>query len=286
MGLHNLFSGEHEMDTFGFTKKKLMSFSIETQNKHIISWLSGFYQKLITNRFNPASLDLFTHQYNQILDWTGMAPFSKPESDITRIWIEAISDRIHYHRLATGNSVVRDHDLLEKVQTDDSAFSSSQLDLNCHVALDGMRSLYNVGSIFRTCEAAGFSSIILGNTLGKEHPGVQKTAMGAHQWMEQEKVMDLAQALLEKKQKGYRIIGVETIEGARPFYDIPWERNTIVVFGNEEYGISSHVLKTCDAFVHIPMFGRKNSINVANAAAVICFQMACALSQSSDRLFQ
>ncbi|MDA3788183.1 MAG: RNA methyltransferase [Desulfobacula sp.] len=264
------------MDTFGFTRKKLLLLCPETQNKHIIIWLSGFYQKLTTNRVNPASLDLFTRQYNVILFWTGMEPFIKPESNTTRLWIESISDRIHFHRSAIGTPV-RDPDLLEPVQTNAIPLSYRQPGFNCHLALDGLRSLFNVGSIFRTCDAAGFKSIILGNTPGKEHPGVKKTAMGTHQWVEQEKTKDLAQTLLEKKKKGFHIIGVETIKEARPFYDMPWEDNTILVFGNEEYGISSHVRKTCDSFVHIPMYGRKNSLNVANAVAVICFQVTGSL---------
>ncbi len=265
------------MDTFGFTKKKLLSLCLENQHRHIIIWLSAFYQKLTTNRINQASLELFTHQYNQILSWTKMKPFIKPDSNNTRIWIETISNQIHFHRSATGR-IFRDHDLLEKIQTNDLCKKSyNQIDFHCHIALDGLRSLFNVGSIFRTCEAAGFNSIILGNTQGKEHPGVQKTAMGAHKWIEQEKTADLAQTLLEKKGKGFQIVGVETIEGARPFYEVSWKRKTIVVFGNEEYGISSHVMATCDKFVHIPMYGKKNSINVANAVSVICFHIAGSL---------
>ncbi len=146
--------------------------------------------------------------------------------------------------------------------------------LNCHLALDGLRSLFNTGSIFRTCEAAGFNSIILGNMPGKEHPGVQKTAMGAHKWIDQEKTEDLAQTLIDKKLEGFQIIGIETIKDSISCHDFAWEKNTIVVFGNEEYGISSHVMDSCDKIVSIPMFGRKNSLNVANAVAVICFQIA------------
>ncbi len=205
-----------------------------------------------------------------------MKPFIRPESNTTRLWIECISDRIQFHRSAIGKPV-RDPDLLETVQTQDSSLSCRQPGFNCHLALDGLRSLFNVGSIFRTCDAAGFASIILGNTPGKEHPGVQKTAMGAHQWVDQEKTKDLAQTLVEKKEKGYKIIGVDTIKEALPFYAMPWEDNTILVFGNEEYGISSHVRATCDSFVHIPMHGRKNSLNIANAVAVICFQVAISL---------
>jgi len=266
------------MDTFGFTKRKLISLSPESRNRHIIIWLSEFYQNLTTNRVNPASFDLFSHQYNEILNWTEMKPFIKPESDHTSVWIETISDRIQYHRSFAGITV-RDYDLLEKVQTHDSSFVFRPVNFQCHVALDGTRSLFNVGSIFRTCEAAGFKSIILGNTLGKEHASVRKTAMGAHEWMEQEKTDDLAQTLVAKKKKGFKIIGIETIKGACPYNDMPWKKNTIVVFGNEEYGISKHVRQICDKFVYIPMFGRKNSLNVANAVSVICFQIAGSLSR-------
>ena len=264
------------MDTFGFTKKKLLLLCSENQNKHIIIWLSKFYQKLTTNRVSQTSLDLFTRQYNEILNWMGMKPFVKPESNTTRFWIESISDRIHFHRTAIGTPV-RDPDLLEAVQTNDIPISGRQPGFHCLLALDGLRSLFNVGSIFRTCDASGFKSIILGNTPGKEHQGVKKTAMGAHKWVEQEKTSDLAGTLLAKKEKGYNISGVDTIKEALPFYDMPWEDNTILVFGNEEYGISSHVRNACDAFVHIPMFGKKNSLNVANAVAVICFNVARSL---------
>ncbi|MCP4671788.1 MAG: RNA methyltransferase [Desulfobacula sp.] len=257
------------MDTFGFTKKKFLSKSHENRQRHIIKWLSSFYQVLTANRVNEKSLAFFTDQYNQILNWTGMQTFIRPESNTTRLWIEAVSDQIHFHRTCTGQKV-RDYDLIEKIQTKDSSFPDNQIDINCHLALDGMRSLFNVGSIFRTCEAAGFNSIILGSTPGKEHPGVQKTAMGAHKWIDQVKTDDLAQTLLDKKAKGFQIIGVETVNNCLPYHDHAWQKKTIVVFGNEEYGISSHVMATCDQFVHIPMFGRKNSLNVANAVAVVC----------------
>ncbi|MEN8212503.1 MAG: TrmH family RNA methyltransferase [Thermodesulfobacteriota bacterium] len=265
------------MDTFGFTQKKFLSQSYENRQKHIIQWLSGFYNKLTTNRVNKVSLDYFTEQYNQVLSWIGMQAFIRPEADITRLWIEAVSDRVHFHRSCTGKPI-RDYDLLEKIQTRDSEYSRDSMNINCHIALDGMRSLFNTGSIFRTCEAAGFNSIILGNTQGKEHPGVQKTAMGAHKWIEQEKTSDLAQNLLDKKENGFQIVGVETMEGSFAFNDFAWQRKTILVFGNEEYGISSHVMAVCDEIVHIPMFGRKNSLNVANAVSVICFHIAGCLN--------
>ena len=261
------------MDTFGFTKKKFLSQSHGNRQRHIIKWLSSFYQILTANRVSQNSLIFFTDQYNQILSWTGMEAFTRPESNTIRLWIEAVSDQINFHRACTGKPI-RDYDLLEKIQTRDSRVQTNQTDINCHIALDGIRSLFNIGSIFRTCEAAGFNSMILGNTPGKEHPNVQKTAMGADKWIDQVKTDDLAQTLLDKKEEGFHIIGLETVKGSLPYHDLAWQKNTIVVFGNEEYGISSHVMAVCDEFVNIPMFGRKNSLNVANAVAVVCFHIS------------
>ena len=261
------------MDTFGFTKKKFLAQCHENQHRHIIKWLSSFYQTLTTNRASQEYLDFFINQYNQILSWMEIKTITRPGSNTAQLWIEAVSDRIHFHRLCIGKPV-RDYDLLGKVQTKDLDVCCGTIDINCHLALDGLRSLFNTGSIFRTCEAAGFNSIILGNMPGKEHPGVQKTAMGAHKWIDQEKTEDLAQTLIDKKNRGFQIIGIETMKDSISYYDAAWKKNTIVVFGNEEYGLSSHVMATCDEFVSIPMFGRKNSLNVANAVAVICFHIA------------
>lgn len=93
--------------------------------------------------------------------------------------------------------------------------------------------------------------------------------MGAR--LKEEKTDDLAQ-VLEKKEDGFVIIGVDTLEGSQPCHRFPWPDRAVLVFGNEEYGIAPHLLPVMDRFVHIPMFGRKNSINVANAAATVLFQ--------------
>ncbi len=261
-----------KMDTFGFTQKKFMSLSNENRHRHLINWLTQFYQKLTTNRVHHDALIQFACQYRQILKWTNMAPFIEPASDEPRLWIEAISDQIQAHRIETG-APIKDPDLLVPIQTLDIETPVPHENIDCHVALDGLRSLFNVGSIFRTCDATGFNSVILANTNGKEDPRVRKTAMGSCEWVDQEKTCDLFETLMEKKENGYTIIGVETIKGACPYDEMPWGEKTIVVFGNEEYGISSHALTACDAFVYLPMFGRKNSINVATAAGVVCFQM-------------
>jgi tRNA G18 (ribose-2'-O)-methylase SpoU len=267
------------MDTFGFTRKKFMGLDQRNQNKHIVNWLTDFYHRIACKRINEKSLDMFVSQYNTILSWMGMQEFTGPESNEPVLWIEAVSDRIHVHRCAMGNHL-RDHDLIDRIRKNDTGSPRCRTSIDCHIALDGLRSFFNIGSVFRICDAAGFNSVIIGKSPGKEHPGVQKTAMGAHEWVSQEKTDDLALTITEKKKAGFHITGIETMQNALPFYDMSWRKNTIIVFGNEEYGISAHVMETCDDFVHIPMFGRKNSINVANAVSIICFDIARALHET------
>ncbi len=267
------------MDTFGFTRKKFLSISDSNQRRQIIDWLSEFYQQITTNRLSVSQMSFFIRQYNEILDWLGWDPFVPPGSADPGVWLETLSDRIHLHRDPAG-PILRDTDLLPPVQTHDTPDPDFTLAVtDCHMALDGMRSLYNVGSLFRICEAAGLASLILGNTLGKNHPGVRKTAMGAEQWIQEERVTDLAGCLLEKKKSGYCVIGIETMPQSHCFRDYPWQDRTVLVLGNEEYGISSHVMKVCDDFVHIPMAGRKNSMNVAVAGGIVCFEMIGVLEQ-------
>ncbi len=174
--------------------------------------------------------------------------------------------------------VIKDHNLLEAVVTGDRSESNDlPSDIEYQVALDGLRSLFNVGSIFRTCEAVGVKTIILSNTMGKEHPQVRKTAMGSQEWITQEKTQDLAQTLVDKKAKGFRIIGVETMAGSAPCHGYAWPKKAILVVGNEEYGISPHVLRVVEDMVHIPMYGKKNSLNVANATTAILYQAVLSL---------
>jgi 23S rRNA (guanosine2251-2'-O)-methyltransferase len=266
------------METFGFTQKKFLSLPEKRKHHHIVLWLTAFYQKLVTNRIEPAAFDDFCSQYETILKWFN-SPIPIRPSQGRRQQIEYVSNAIQFSRLASG-IILRDDKLLEPVSFQDRTSPALQFpDIEYQVALDGLRSAFNVGSIFRTCDAAGIKSVILGNTLGKEHPHVQKTSMGTHEWIIQEKTSNLGQTLLEKKARGFRIIGVETVLGAIPCHEYDWPKKAVVVFGNEEYGISSHVLQTMDDNVLIPMFGKKNSLNVANAVAAVLFQAIFSFSR-------
>ncbi len=266
------------MDTFPFTRKKFISLGGHTRHHHIIDWLGTIYQKLLTSRMETASLDLVHENYTRVMGWMEMHYEPKPRSLDTRTWLEWVSDAIQFHRTECGLTP-KDHDLLDPVTSADrppANFCRPCFDY--HIALDGLRSLFNVGSVIRICDAAGFQSVILGRTPDGAHPGVQKTAMGAHKWVAQETTRDLASLLMSKKKEDYPVIGVETISSSRSFSDIIWPIKGIVVFGNEEYGISTPVRNVCDTFVHIPMFGHKNSLNVACAVSAVAFRITATLS--------
>lgn len=268
------------MDTFGFTRKKFLSLAEKARHRHLILWLTGFYQKLVTNRVKADAFEDFFCRYETLLKWMD-SPLPRRPGQGTRRAIEYVSNAIHTHRQASG-LILRDHMLLEPMTLEDRRVRPAQsMDFHYQVALDGLRSLFNVGSIFRTCDGAGVDTVILGNTLGKEHPHVRKTAMGTQEWIQEERTSDLALTLAEKKGQGYAVIGVETMAGSIACHEYAWPQKAVLVFGNEEYGISSHVMETVDAFVHIPMFGRKNSLNVANAVAIVLFQAIYFLTRKS-----
>jgi len=266
---------------FPFTQKKFKLLKKETQHTWVIKWLTAIYQNLITNRINTKSIHLFASNYDMILKWLELPCKEKPESNENRVWIEFVSDAIHFHRTKT-NIFPKDHDLLDNSAIDVTSSDKSRTaieTLDYHIAIDCFRSVFNVGSIFRTCDAAGFRSVILGNTPGAEHSLVQKTSMGTFSFVHSEKTDDLIATLINKKTVGYTIIGIETIKNSKAYTNFSWPQRAVLVLGNEEYGISRHVLRVCDKFVHIPMHGRKNSINVANAASVIMFHVAGKLTQ-------
>lgn len=273
------------MDSFGFTRKKFLALSGPARSRHLIRWLTTIHRQMAANRMSPRGAELFFAQYEEIRSWTAAPLPSRPDSRNTRACLAYVSDAVHQARQDAGVTVRDDGLLPPLVSFRDRAGPGETIDrpgMEIQVALDSLRSLFNVGAIFRTCDAAGVSRIILGNTLGKERSQVRKTAMGACEWVDQEITADLGHTLLEKKRQGFRIIGVETAAGSRPCHCYAWPLKAVLVFGNEEYGISDHVMAVCDEFVHVPMFGKKNSLNVGAAAAVVLFQAMLSAGHSAN----
>lgn len=153
--------------------------------------------------------------------------------------------------------------------------SSSKLPLV--VVLDHVRSLYNVGSVFRTADAFRLSGVFLcGITACPPHPEIHKTALGAEDsvmWQHFERTEDALEAL---RQEGYTLLAVEQCEGSTMIQHFEPERDRkyAVVLGNEVKGVQQQVVDSCDGCLEIPQFGTKHSMNVSVTAGIVMWHFA------------
>ena len=139
--------------------------------------------------------------------------------------------------------------------------------------LDNLRSAFNVGALFRAAECAGAQRVELsGYTPSPATSAAGKTAMGADTlltWTAHARLKDAAQAL---HADGYALVALETSDRAVDVYDLKWPEKTAILVGNERFGLGADALRAADLVCRIPMFGRKNSLNVAAAFAVAAFE--------------
>ncbi len=143
-----------------------------------------------------------------------------------------------------------------------------------HVVLDNLRSAYNVGSIFRTADAGAVEHIHLcGMSAHPPHKKLEKTALGAFEYVPWTYHERTTGALDELGEKGVLRVAVEVTENSAPVTDFEWPSPVAIVFGNEVTGINDRVLRACDATVRIPMHGYKNSMNVATVFGIVLYEV-------------
>ena len=141
------------------------------------------------------------------------------------------------------------------------------------IVLDRLRSAYNTGNIFRLADAVRAEAIhACGYTPCPPHERLAKTAMGCDQIVECRHFDEAIQALDLLRKSGHTLYAVDTVVGAKCFWETDFRFPCAFVFGNEALGISSEALERCDEYVQLPACGHKNSINVGNCAAVILFE--------------
>ncbi len=146
--------------------------------------------------------------------------------------------------------------------------------------LDNIRSVYNVGAIFRTADGVGLKHLFLcGLTpTPAENPSVSKTALGAElvlPWSQHRNALILAVRLREE---GYSLIGLECTSKATPIYrfrgEPPDDRPMVLIVGNERAGVDPGLLDLCEVVLALPMMGEKESLNVAVAFGVAAYWLA------------
>lgn len=141
--------------------------------------------------------------------------------------------------------------------------------------LHNIRSMWNVGSMFRTADAAGIEKIILsGYTATPPRKEIDKTALGAQDTVAWEYLATPVEALERMKSEGVRICGLEIAEGSRPYTAFKASDFPIcLIVGNEVDGLEEELLQLCDEVLEIPQYGTKHSLNVAVAAGVVLFEL-------------
>lgn len=143
-----------------------------------------------------------------------------------------------------------------------------------YVVLDNIRSLNNVGAVFRLADGLGVRRIYLcGITPRPPRPEIAKIALGAESSVEHEWMEDPARAVVLLREMGVRVVAIEQTDGARPLHEFEFEEPVALVFGHETVGIDDQVLKLCDDVVEIPMFGAKHSHNVATSAGIALYEV-------------
>lgn len=140
------------------------------------------------------------------------------------------------------------------------------------LVLDNLRSLNNIGSIFRTADAFRVEKIFLcGITGTPPHREIQKTALGATESVFWEYFERTSDAILSLKSEGYEIIGLEQTDASemlQAFFPKQHQKYALV-FGNEINGVSQEIIDNVDTFLEIPQFGIKHSFNVSVSAGIV-----------------
>ncbi|MFA5413416.1 MAG: TrmH family RNA methyltransferase [Patescibacteria group bacterium] len=152
------------------------------------------------------------------------------------------------------------------------------------VILHNVRSTHNVGSIFRTADAAGCEKIYLcGITpapvdrFGRANEKISKVALGAENWIAWEKVGQTTRLIDKIKKEGYKILAIEQSRRSVPYQKIKLTKKDLVktalIAGNEIKGLPPVILRRADKILEIPMRGKKESLNVAVAFGIVAFNL-------------
>jgi tRNA G18 (ribose-2'-O)-methylase SpoU len=144
------------------------------------------------------------------------------------------------------------------------------------LVLDNVRSLHNVGSVFRTADAFLLEGIYLcGYTGTPPHRDIQKTALGATDTVDWHYFASVAEAIKELKGKGYAVWAVEQVMDGTLLQDFtpPEDKPLAVIFGNEVSGVSDEALQLAEGCIEIPQAGMKHSLNIAVSAGIVVWDL-------------
>lgn len=222
----------------------------EWQHKKCCDLLRSVYESKLAHKLLECDelLSIYTY-YLEVIGW-----------DPISLDLEEISNRFHEHLSFTGRGL-KEHNLLPHITQIDKATAEPYLPIDIY--LDHIRSAHNVGSIIRTNEGLRIGSLWRSLQVPWIDQGaVLKTAMGCVSYLDKGEVC----TDLSKLKRPF--IGLETADSAHNLNAFTFPHEFTLVLGNEEYGISQTLKNEIDIWLQIPMYGFKNSLNVANAFAI------------------
>lgn len=143
------------------------------------------------------------------------------------------------------------------------------------VILDNIRSMYNIGSVFRTADAFLIEKIYLcGITGTPPHKEIRKTALGATESVDWDYVKDISELIGRLKVEGWQIFSIEQTEGSKNLSEVELNSNEkyAIIFGNEVEGVQQEVINQSDLCIEIPQGGTKHSLNVSVCAGIVLWE--------------
>lgn len=226
------------------TEGEFLQFSDRVRHKKAAQLLKAYFDFR-----DPRHLSL----YRRIESWL-LLPLLE-ENDFPKF-----SDRYHFHLGKAGISWKEHNFLTSEIRKADKPSGVPYLPISIY--LDNLRSAFNAGSILRTTEAFRLGTVCFAKlTPFIDNPKVQKTSMGTF-----DKVPCLQNAALTDLPRP--LIALETYAGALSIFEFTFPKSFTLLLGNEEYGLSEESLNLKDEIVQIPLYGFKNSLNVASAFAI------------------
>ncbi len=142
------------------------------------------------------------------------------------------------------------------------------------LVLDDVQGPFNVGAIIRTAAALRVDDVWLaGRTPEPDDTKVGKTALGTQRYLTFQRCDSPVDAVTAARAAGYRVVGLELADGARPLHELPVREATCIVVGHEDRGCSPTTLEACDDVAYLPLLGKVGSLNVATACALALYEL-------------
>ncbi|MDO5656285.1 MAG: RNA methyltransferase [Flavobacteriaceae bacterium] len=164
---------------------------------------------------------------------------------------------------------------IDELQRVDIATYQQQAKIPVVILCDNIRSMYNVGSVFRTADAFSIEKIYLcGITARPPHKEIRKTALGADESVEWEYTDSAVQTLKSLQNQGYISLVIEQVDKSIMLEDliIDSEAKYVLIFGNEVEGVQQELIDLCSSAIEIPQSGTKHSLNISVCAGIVLWQ--------------